>query len=282
MCLISGIKQNLVLLGYLCFCGVGIGMYFWHINIYQKVDHCIIDGYACILNNNTLSISLVPMLRVKYSFKGKQHNLIKTNRYDKYQIFYSKPTPYTDTDYINSCLMTSSYYSDTSFGYELQDCYTTPKYPISKDECICRSTTSTFEDTNSCCDYGFNKIEPFIIVSIILFIIFIIFIYFSSTVIKKNGCNIKYLTPTILKMVYIKYFYSAKKIHPKIKTTVIYNNSDECPICTINQTDIILMPCGHKCICDECYNLLENKRCPICKINIEYTIDIKQENLTNI
>jgi hypothetical protein len=41
-----------------------------------------------------------------------------------------------------------------------------------------------------------------------------------------------------------------------------------CVICMTNEAKIILCPCGHKCVCEACYNDLNSrypKRCPICR-----------------
>ena len=45
----------------------------------------------------------------------------------------------------------------------------------------------------------------------------------------------------------------------------------KCIICYINQTQVIFSPCGHKCICDECYQREKKnmEKCPYCRENIE-------------
>ena len=46
-----------------------------------------------------------------------------------------------------------------------------------------------------------------------------------------------------------------------------------CIICLTNNQEIILSPCGHKCICENCYYKLKNKNkiseCPVCRHPIE-------------
>ena len=46
-----------------------------------------------------------------------------------------------------------------------------------------------------------------------------------------------------------------------------------CIICLTNKQEIILSPCGHKCICENCYYKLKNKNkiseCPVCRHPIE-------------
>ena len=50
-------------------------------------------------------------------------------------------------------------------------------------------------------------------------------------------------------------------------------NQKYCIICFTNNPEIIICPCGHKCICILCYDkLLANagfKKCPICGNKIE-------------
>ena len=43
-----------------------------------------------------------------------------------------------------------------------------------------------------------------------------------------------------------------------------------CSICLSNYSEIILAPCGHRCLCQECYKKVKytNKNCPICKQKI--------------
>lgn len=35
-----------------------------------------------------------------------------------------------------------------------------------------------------------------------------------------------------------------------------------------------IFPCGHRIICDNCFELLKNKKCPICNSNIQRFIKI--------
>ena len=48
-----------------------------------------------------------------------------------------------------------------------------------------------------------------------------------------------------------------------------------CIICEINPTKVILAPCGHKCLCQECYNKNKNRiqKCPICNQDIQLVLD---------
>jgi len=45
----------------------------------------------------------------------------------------------------------------------------------------------------------------------------------------------------------------------------------ECKICFDNDINMVIIPCGHMCVCKECSKLLTNKnnKCPICKAPIQ-------------
>lgn len=51
----------------------------------------------------------------------------------------------------------------------------------------------------------------------------------------------------------------------------------ECVICMVNPRDMIITPCGHKCLCQDCAKsldpifLVRNQGvCPICRHSIEH------------
>jgi hypothetical protein len=62
----------------------------------------------------------------------------------------------------------------------------------------------------------------------------------------------------------------------KNKEVKIYGDNDEdCNICLRNKKSIILIPCGHFCVCGECMqNLDETSLCPICRDKIDNYVDI--------
>lgn len=43
--------------------------------------------------------------------------------------------------------------------------------------------------------------------------------------------------------------------------------SSNCVVCLTNPREIVLLDCGHVCLCMECMELLPNKACPICREN---------------
>ena len=52
-------------------------------------------------------------------------------------------------------------------------------------------------------------------------------------------------------------------------------NKPLCIICETNPTKVILAPCGHKCLCLECYNKNKSRiqKCPICNQHIQLVLD---------
>lgn len=88
-----------------------------------------------------------------------------------------------------------------------------------------------------------------------------------------------------------KFFYrvSAKFVtkiqekKDKIIINKIYENDDiECIVCMDNPHDVIIVPCGHYCMCLNCASKIKSSSgssCPMCRGNIEsiVTIDEIQE-----
>ena len=50
------------------------------------------------------------------------------------------------------------------------------------------------------------------------------------------------------------------------------NNESECIICMDNACDIVIVPCGHYCMCSECSKRLTKRECPICRGRIDMSI----------
>ena len=56
----------------------------------------------------------------------------------------------------------------------------------------------------------------------------------------------------------------------KLQNTKIFE-VNECVICLDNNTNIVYLPCGHKCNCIECYSNLKDQninKCPLCRRTI--------------
>ncbi len=79
-----------------------------------------------------------------------------------------------------------------------------------------------------------------------------------------------------------KFFYRVSSKYINIESKLvdkIYENIDsECIICMDNTYEVILVPCGHYCLCKECATKLKlsHSNCPLCrkKINMFVTRDM--------
>lgn len=64
-----------------------------------------------------------------------------------------------------------------------------------------------------------------------------------------------------------------ERLNNNIKSIIDINNTDElylCTICMDNIRDIIITPCYHSVVCNNCINKIKN--CPICRNEIKNTI----------
>ena len=64
---------------------------------------------------------------------------------------------------------------------------------------------------------------------------------------------------------------SKEKIDKIFKDNKKTGNEPTCLNCLINKAIIVLDPCGHKCVCETCFNAINFrniKKCPICRQNI--------------
>eukprot|EP01016_Furgasonia_blochmanni_P047537 TRINITY_DN6995_c0_g1_i4.p1 TRINITY_DN6995_c0_g1~~TRINITY_DN6995_c0_g1_i4.p1 ORF type:complete len:364 (+),score=59.83 TRINITY_DN6995_c0_g1_i4:108-1094(+) len=48
----------------------------------------------------------------------------------------------------------------------------------------------------------------------------------------------------------------------------------KCIICMDRARNVILKPCHHLCVCNECWRLTTNKICPVCKAGVDGVVDI--------
>lgn len=66
-----------------------------------------------------------------------------------------------------------------------------------------------------------------------------------------------------------KYWRTGRHPDDGLKTqNIIYTESD-CVICYERQSNVLLLPCLHLCICQICCRKLYQSRCPICRETIE-------------
>ena len=64
--------------------------------------------------------------------------------------------------------------------------------------------------------------------------------------------------------------YAEKKEHENNKD----DDSTICVICMDNEREIALTPCGHRCLCPGCAQLLKTNLCPVCQTEIASKIKI--------
>ena len=78
----------------------------------------------------------------------------------------------------------------------------------------------------------------------------------------------------------VKPFYTIKTSNIKIINTIDISNLkifevNECVICLSNPSTKILIPCAHRCLCNDCYIVMQriSKCCPLCRRNVQMVID---------
>ena len=66
--------------------------------------------------------------------------------------------------------------------------------------------------------------------------------------------------------------YELKELQVKTMTKHITN---ECSICLSNPFQVVLIPCGHICLCCSCLEQLNsNKKCPVCRAPYQKHVNI--------
>ena len=74
------------------------------------------------------------------------------------------------------------------------------------------------------------------------------------------------------------YFWCKRKINPQraksIGTQTLEEYKTSCCICLEKFPDIVLNPCNHLCLCQDCSRQHQLKTCPICKTNIHQKIQV--------
>ena len=69
------------------------------------------------------------------------------------------------------------------------------------------------------------------------------------------------LTLTVVKVELLKEFKGERIIN-----TQTYKE-DKCIICLETKPNILFCDCGHRVLCDECFNKLDENKCPKCRTN---------------
>ena len=57
------------------------------------------------------------------------------------------------------------------------------------------------------------------------------------------------------------------------------NNESRCIFCMEKKPNVVCIPCGHVCMCEEdCkrFDAQSDRRCPICRVHVEQTMRIYQ------
>lgn len=61
---------------------------------------------------------------------------------------------------------------------------------------------------------------------------------------------------------------------PAILPLLPLSSQNVCAICKSNRSTYALVPCGHRALCEECQESLEQQRCPICAQPFDTTLRI--------
>lgn len=60
-----------------------------------------------------------------------------------------------------------------------------------------------------------------------------------------------------------------------VKSLSQAESEEECSICMDGLATHLVLPCGHRCLCEDCMDLVE--RCPLCRVDIKKRIRISRE-----
>ena len=62
-----------------------------------------------------------------------------------------------------------------------------------------------------------------------------------------------------------------KEFEPIETEQVIFEKKNICVICELKPSKIIIIPCGHRCLCQDCYINHKDKieKCPVCRIIVK-------------
>ena len=92
--------------------------------------------------------------------------------------------------------------------------------------------------------------------------------YFLKTTFFAVMIVLSYLVLSEIKTAW-KYWKTGKHPDDGQKTQNIIYTERDCVICYERQSNILLLPCLHLCICEICCRKLYQSRCPICRETIE-------------
>lgn len=82
-----------------------------------------------------------------------------------------------------------------------------------------------------------------------------------------------------------KFFYNINKsfieellvnANTDVKPEKIFTVSEECVICMSAACNMVMVPCGHLCMCTDCSNIFNDNKCPMCRSSIAIKINKNQ------
>ena len=271
--------------------GTAIGFYFWYNSFYFPTDDdgkCVISGYTYdikeIQTYNKIVYSCLPLVFVNYRFNGEHFYNIRTKLYKMKSFNEGISINNLNQTSIDHCL---DYFNENMYavGEDINDCYVvkskkSPSY-------VCRTPKREELFDNGCCNDGLMNMAAFKIVAVM---VAIMIVFAGIGVVRELHYQIKSRrnTSTVTRQV-----TSLRNIVDNITQTVIIqpvhneNNAiymnDTCSICKSSEANMILFPCGHNCICNECYNSMKHKKCPICRsIVISTSQVVRDTNIDNV
>lgn len=99
----------------------------------------------------------------------------------------------------------------------------------------------------------------------------------TTDIIENDSNNINFTNPIKKTIENLKDEIKKLKNEIKDKEEKLEELDNKCSVCFTNKSNIIFIPCGHLCICDDCvYNEYTQKyisSCPMCRSNgIRYLV----------
>ena len=82
-----------------------------------------------------------------------------------------------------------------------------------------------------------------------------------------------------------KFFYRVQRkfiqtLDEKVTIDKVFGDEDcECVVCMDRDHEVVIVPCGHYCLCGECAQVIEktsSKKCPMCRGDIELVVNRDQ------
>lgn len=73
-----------------------------------------------------------------------------------------------------------------------------------------------------------------------------------------------------------QYYDPDAQVNPSPQKQTKTVQDTDCRICFDKKIDVVLTPCGHHCLCQNCANLVKSKNqgCPICRKKIDQVVKV--------